>query len=136
MNDFVLELEKYHVYYSSPLDLDFAMLEKNPDLYKATAGEGHGPRINDNEQDADQRIAEAVHRSLKKEGGKGNSYSDSQKMLMAWYNYLFLGKGKPITHILALADMPGDEVHDCTPKFIERLEADVLKQLDGDKIDG
>lgn len=150
LDEVVLALEEYHVYYSNPLDLDFAMLEKNPDLYKATAGEGHGPRINDNgskvlfdeyfdqhqnDPDADQRIGEAVRQSLKKEGGKGDSYSDEQKKLMAWYNYLFLGKGKPITHILALADMPGDEVRDCTPKFIERLEDDVLRQLDGEKID-
>lgn len=150
LDEIVLALEKYHVYFSNPLDLDFAMLENNPDLYKATAGEGYGPRIDDNgvrvlfdeyfeqhqnTQKANKKIDEIVRRTLKKEGGEGGSYSDEQKKLMAWYNYLFLGKGKPITHILALANVLSDNVNDCTPWFIGRLETDVLKQLDGEKID-
>ena len=58
----------------------------------------------------------------------GTTYNGVQKMLMIWYKYLFLGKGKPITHILHLPNIP-----DAVLK--QNLESTVIKRI-FDRIEG
>ncbi len=92
------ELEKCNVYFSSPLDIDYAMIESFPDIFcekDATYGE-RGP--NNIESEAEQELINAV---LKK-GNSGVRYhfpADYMKYFL-WYRYRFLSnKSKPASHI-------------------------------------
>lgn len=117
MNFWISKLETYDIYFSKPLDLDFLLLEHYSDSYKNTVEEGMGPRISgvarivdlekkdrtaEESQKYNERVANDIKAVLKKEGGTGETYTDPQKELMVWYNYLFLNRSKPATHLATL----------------------------------
>lgn len=112
-------LERYNVYFSNPLDIDFLMIEKFLDAYLGTLEANEGPliKIEDNEKQKRihelnaqekqnlaylERIESDVDRALKKNGGDGHTYTEEQRELMIWYSYFFLTRGKPVTHLQAL----------------------------------
>ncbi len=95
IKDWVDFFGRYGVYFSAPLDLDFMMYLGFPTNYQATGG--RGPRI----PKSDEAVKEAVTAVLK-QGTDGGTYTDAQRAAFPWYRYLFLGRGKPTTHILAL----------------------------------
>lgn len=114
-------LKKYNIYYSAPLDLDFLMLEHYPDTYKKAIPEKGGPRIPDKNKESEQfatKVGSAVAATLKSEEAKGETYTEKQKELMIWYNYHFLGRGKPVTHMNALSLMDDEEIKEDTPPVL------------------
>lgn len=143
------QLEKYNVFFSAPLDIDFLMLEQYGDIYKGLLTRTEGPRltVNDNGQkiqkfikdienlnnpypEYEERVRDAVKKTLKSCGGDGNTYSETQKKLMVWYTYFFLNRGKPSTHIEAFLDIcNGDEALQIPPVF-ERIIAKAEKVLE------
>lgn len=136
-------LENYNVFFSSPLDIDFLMLEKYGDIYKDMLSEREGPRlavaVGDETatypvrtlEKADVPVAEYIARlerdvkaTLKENGGDGSTYSEGQKKLMVWYNYFFLNRGKPSTHMSALSAMsPEMLIANIPPVFMKFIEA-------------
>lgn len=141
-------LEKYNVFFSAPLDIDFLMLENFEDNYKSLLEEKEGPRLMVESVggkgqkkiieieslevkpcEYDKRVLEDIRNTLKKEGGDGSTYNDKQKCLMVWYNYFFLNRGKPSTHILALSQMEDCNLESNIPPVIKRLIAAVDKLL-------
>jgi hypothetical protein len=56
-----------------------------------------------------------------KEGSVGDTYSDDQRLGFFWYRYLFLGRSKPATHILALSEIEDDEFASKAPAVLRRL---------------
>ena len=48
-------LEQYNVFFSTPLDIDFLMLEHYGDIYKGLLGEKEGPRLMIKEEGKDQQ---------------------------------------------------------------------------------
>lgn len=140
MQSWINFLEKYNVFFSAPLDIDFLMLENFGTEYKGILEEKEGPRVSveidgrkeqqkiieieklDEKPDEYQkRVEEDVRNTLKKEGGDGSTYSDEQKRLMIWYNYFFLNRGKPSTHILALSELDEMDLFFNMPPVFERL---------------
>ena len=140
MQSWINFLEKYNVFFSAPLDIDFLMLENFGTEYKGILEEKEGPRVSveidgrkeqqkiieieklDEKPDEYQkRVEEDVRNTLKKEGGDGYTYSDEQKRLMIWYNYFFLNRGKPSTHILALSELDEMDLFFNMPPVFERL---------------
>lgn len=139
MKRWIDRLEKYNVYFSNPLDIDFLMLETMGEQYKSILEENEGPRLciekdgrickvnicktdmNQYKEEYKKRIESDVRSTLKKEGGNGDSYTGAQKELMLWYNYFFLNRGKPTTHISVMAEMTDDELRMNTPEVIKRL---------------
>lgn len=140
MNSWIHFFEKYNIFFSSPLDIDFLMLENFEEEYKAILSKKEGPRIrkkNEEEnttimiQDIEnelsisseyqERITCDVQNTLKECGGKGITYSDQQKRLMVWYNYFFLNRGKPSTHISVLSQLDDSDLTTNTPSVISRL---------------
>lgn len=108
LNSWVNFLKNYNVFYSAPLDLDFLMLKHYPDFYKAIIPKNGGPRIPDKNIDLtsfNKKIQDGVIATLKSENAKAITYSEEEKELMIWYNYHFLSRGKPTTHILTLANI-------------------------------
>ena len=137
-------LERYDVYFSSPLDLDFMMLEAFPEAYKSVLKGNEGPRIDragkiseieDNDPPADgylERVDLATKHTLKEGGGSGETYTFEQKKLMVWYDYFFLQRGKPVTHRLALLNISDETFKDSLPAPLKRLVAKVKQKLNGE----
>lgn len=117
-------LENYDLYFSALLDVDFLMLEHYPDAYKASIPKNGGPKIPDQatqKTDYDTRVSAAVQATLKSEKATGLSYSEPQRELMVWYQYHFLGRGKPVTHILALSKMSKADIQAKLPPVFDKL---------------
>ena len=133
-------LEKYNVFFSTPLDIDFLMLECYGDIYKSLLGEIEGPRlmIMENGQKYQKyikdientektyseycvRVADDVRHALKECGGDGKTYSEEQKRLMVWYTYFFLNRGKPSTHIEAFSQISNEMLVSTMPPVFRRL---------------
>lgn len=124
-------LERYNVYYSQPLDLDFLMLEHYTEKYKNAIPKGGGPQIpnkDDEPVDFKSKLDGAIQATLKSEKAKGLTYNDEQRELMLWYNYHFLGRGKPTTHITALSTMSDEELIKTMPPVFDKM-FEKIKQL-------
>ena len=119
----VERLEHFNVYYSSPLDLDFLMLTHYPEFYKKVIPKNGGPQIPDETKEIkkfNEKVTASIQATLKSEKATAETYSEDEKKLMIWYNYHFLGRGKPTTHIQVLSSMTDEEIKDNLPKvFIE-----------------
>lgn len=123
-------LEVFNVFVSSPLDLDFAMLRAFPSEYQS-AKTGTGPRIPDktkNPAGYESRIRSAVDAVLKSESAQGKSYTADEKHDFIWYQHLFLGRGKPSTHILAMNSISPEELKQRAPERLKRL-VDRVREL-------
>lgn len=133
INDFWLprlEEKGYNIFFSSPLDLDFSMLEAFPEAYKKTVP--LGPRFPDEFEEPDkykQKIISGIQATLKNESSTGFSYTEEQHELMVWYNTLFLGRGKPSTHIEALLKIADTDLINNCPPYFKRLIKRIIKLL-------
>ena len=93
-NDVLKRFEEEGIFFSFPLDIDFSMIRAFPDAYKVPVPGGRGPN-----SDASGNKKTATL----KEDGDPSLYNDSYDDVFKWYPYLFLNRGKPGTHIAALA---------------------------------
>ncbi len=115
-------LESHGVFFSAPLDLDFSMLHQFTQEYEATAEDGYGPRIPvETDGDYGDRRQSAMAAVLKSYDSEGVTYADHDPALFFWYRYLFLGRGKPTTHIMALAGLSDVEIEANCPEVLRRL---------------
>lgn len=140
MSEWIEHLKRYDVYFSTPLDIDFAMLQSFKDKYISLLTRGEGPRITDhgriqdiviNEDTVDKlktayksRIDSDIKSTLKQEGGDGATYTEEEKELMIWYSYFFLGRGKPTTHLSLLSnstDLDLESFPNCLKEFVSRI---------------
>jgi len=131
LQSWVVDLESQGVFFSYPLDIDFAMLSQFPDAYHA-AKSGSGPRNADPAKDPvkyGERLKAACQAVLKSEAATGETYTDDQKAAFIWYQHLFLGRGKPSTHILALNEIGPGDLWMGAPKPLQRLVQRVQKIL-------
>ena len=119
-----LRLKEYNVFYSAPLDLDFLMLEHYPEIYKKAIPKNGGPRVPKKDEEPDKfaaKVENAVAATFKSEDAKGEKYTEEQKELMIWYNYHFLGRGKPVTHMNALSLMDNKQIKENTPPVLVEI---------------
>jgi len=133
MNVWIELLEQYNVLFSTPLDLDFLMLEHYGDVYKSIIEDNEGPyipkkgKIKEIEkseelcEEYEKKVDDCVQCTLKKCGGDGSTFTENQKQLMVWYNYFFLNRGKPSTHISAISRMSSNELLEVIPPVIKKL---------------
>lgn len=143
------QLEKYNVFFSAPLDIDFLMLEQYGEIYKGILTPTEGPRltVNDNGEkrqrfikdiedldnlypEYEERVKDAVKKTLKSCGGDGCTYSETQKKLMVWYNYFFLNRGKPSTHIEAFLNICNGDAEMQIPPVFARIITKAEKVLE------
>ena len=118
----VRSLEKYGVFFSKPLDLDFSLLRKFPDAYQSVAAEGGGPSIPDPEsKHYQERLSDVISAVLRRDCSELVAYSTSDQELFFWYRYLFLGRGKPSTHFAAMSQLSKEQLASETPSVLKRL---------------
>ena len=132
-------LEGYNTFFSSPLDIDFMMLECFGDVYKNMLSKNEGPYIKKTpgkdekrkivdlevasplDHDYLERVNKDIKNTLKENGGDGSTYNEEQHKLMVWYNYFFLNRGKPSTHYQALSTIEPDGLVDSAPEVLKRV---------------
>ncbi|MEE4013455.1 AAA family ATPase [Roseibium sp. FZY0029] len=97
VNDWLQTLKHEGVFFSDPIDLDFAMLQAFPAAYQHPNPGGRGPRT------TAKAIAEKKNVVLKTNGNPDIYEDDQWDDSFAWYPYLFLSRSKPETHLAALS---------------------------------
>jgi hypothetical protein len=122
------ELERHDVFFSEPLDLDLLMLEAFTAVYQSLAVQG--PRLpKKGTAEYDKRLASATRVVLGDSGGDGSTYSPDRQALFPWYSYLFLGRGKPSTHVLALTKLTDAQIQRALPPVLARLRTRVAAAI-------
>jgi predicted ATP-dependent endonuclease of OLD family len=118
--------DKFSVFFMTPLDLDFSMLEAFPDVYQSLS-KGLGPRLpKPNSPDyakAIQTRVEQVLTSNRDNVGSfiGFTYTDDQRKLFPWYKYLFLDGSKPVAHMRALIEISNEDLRNKAPRELGSL---------------
>lgn len=113
---FIKFLESVGVFFSSPLDLDFAMLQQFPDVYG----------VADNElKDPDNETIAAV--LGKRHCNIGQYNEEEQQYFDAYYRRFKLGS-KPAAHLEAMAQLDDITLNDM-PESIDRLLEMVKSKL-------
>ena len=107
------------VFFSSPLDLDFAMLEKFPTAFNTSADDQIMP---------DEPQVKAV---LGKSYHGVDQYSDKQQKLFITYHKRFKVESKPAHHIQALSVLSDEDIRDNIPESLGRLIERVRQVLEG-----
>jgi hypothetical protein len=132
MNGWCVGLEQHGVFFSAPLDFDFLTLKAYPNAYKHAADGGDGPRL-PKEPDSEKgkaAIAEAIRAVLKAEGGDGTTFGDDVNESFFWYRYLFLGRGKPASHLDAMSRLSSKDLKTGCPPVLARLCEAMEEKLD------
>lgn len=142
LKSWINHLEKFDVFFSAPLDIDFLMLQYYKDYYLKTLSTNEGPVVSYTDENSDNkkikltkmdrtngyqligyknRISEAIRATLKDKSGPGDSFTEEEKELMIWYQYFFLGRGKPTTHVQFLSSISDDELKRTLPPVFEKM---------------
>ncbi|MGK9283154.1 ATP-dependent nuclease [Sinorhizobium meliloti] len=104
------------IFFSSPIDIDFAMLQLFDGAYKRPRPGGRGPK-----RDED---AIAVKKAVTlKTGGDPDLYGEEYDDGFTWYPYLFLSDSKPQTHISAVGRITSANLARHAPVEIRELIA-------------
>ena len=117
----------FDVFFSSPLDLDLAMLESFTTTYKGLAPPPKGPRLPaptdaDYQAAINQRMRQVLAADVSTASGNlGSTYTDTQKELFAWYKYLFVDGSKPVVHMRALLAINDATLSTGAPEVLKRL---------------
>ena len=120
-------LERHRVYFSSPLDLDYAMLQAFPDAYQKLEPSLRGPQV----IDAATLIASVLGEKSKAEA----FYTTSGTEDLRWYRYLFFGRGKPATHATALGYLTDEQLKKSTPDNLRRLVSKASEIINPEVLD-
>lgn len=67
------------------------------------------------------RVNIAIRATLKDKGGSGDFYSDEEKELMIWYQYFFLGRSKPTSHMNFLFNISDEELVKNAPEVFKKI---------------
>jgi putative ATP-dependent endonuclease of the OLD family len=111
---YLTALEERDVYFSYPMDLDFAMLLSFKDAYGVE------------EELPDETTVKAV---LGKEHYNANQYCEDEQKLFNTYHQRFKLGSKPAAHIDALAKLSDEELLDGMPASLGRLADAVIAKL-------
>lgn len=117
--DWVKFLETAGVFYSSPLDLDFALIRKFPTAYRIEEKELEEPG---------EDIVVAV---LGKSHGDVSQYSQTGRSLFGAYHMRFKLGSKPVAHLSAMAELDDSKINAGLPKSIDRMLTMVKGKIDG-----
>ena len=112
--------------FSTPLDLDLAMLAEFPAAYDAVVPEVGGPKMD----------VEAAAAAVLGEGGPGikfyaKDYVGYREFFPA-YRYHFLTHSKPVTHLAALAGLEPRDMAERMPSELKALLTHIQTTLRGE----
>lgn len=105
--------EENGIFFSHPIDLDFAMLHAFPNAYHIFKQKGRGPHGGDSIQNKKQLTL--------KDNGNLDLYDSSYDETFQWYPYLFLERSKPETHLTAFSRIEKDNMTTSIPAELKAL---------------
>jgi putative ATP-dependent endonuclease of OLD family len=111
-------LRRHHVFFCTPLDLDYSMLRALPASYQVTEPGRTGPS-----QLGDPRTA------VLGEEGRHDLYDAAHEPTLRWYRYLFLGRGKPSTHVRMLSGQDAGMLAANAPEELRALLQAITSRL-------
>lgn len=103
-------LRQHGVFFCSPLDLDYSMLRAFPSAYQVIEPNQQGPSPSG-----------VPRTTVLGEGGQPTLYDASHNEALRWYRYLFLGRGKPSTHVRVLSSLSLTEIAAGAPEDLRAL---------------
>lgn len=111
-------LRQFNVFFCTPLDLDYSMLSAFPLAYQVIEPGRQGP----------SPVGEP-RASVLGDDGQPHLYDASHDTLMRWYRYLFLGRGKPSTHVRVLSVQDPDALAVGAPEELRALLTSIVARL-------
>jgi len=118
LNEWMGWLNSFHVYFCTPLDLDYSMLQAFPAAYQVIEPGRQGPSPL-----GDPRTA------VLGDDGLPHLYGAPQDALLRWYRYLFLGRGKPSTHVRVLSKLDPAALAADAPPELRNLLSSIVARL-------
>lgn len=118
LNEWIGWLNRFHVYFCTPLDLDYSMLQAFPAAYQVIEPGRQGPS-----PVGDPRTA------VLGDDGLVGLYGAPQDALLRWYRYLFLGRGKPSTHVRVLSNQDPATLAAGAPPELRNLLSSIVARL-------
>lgn len=112
-------LRQFNVFFCTPLDLDYSMLKAIPLAYQIVEPGRQGPSP-----------AGEPRTAVLGDDGLPNLYAAGQDGLMRWYRYLFLGRGKPSTHVRVLSAQDPAVLAAAAPEELRALLNSIVARLD------
>jgi putative ATP-dependent endonuclease of the OLD family len=108
----IKHLQTFGVFFSEPLDLDYAMLKQFPAAYTGLESGERGPK-----QDSDPTA------TVIGDAGTGPDFWSEEARLqqLRWYRYLFITRSKPATHLRALGRITDTQLAEKAPEVIGAL---------------
>jgi putative ATP-dependent endonuclease of OLD family len=125
MRQWLSMLERLNVFFSQPLDLDYSMLKAYAAAYRVLDDGATGPSPRGEARDA-----------VLGDGGHHTLYDATHDDDMRWYRYLFLGRGKPSTHVRALGALSNEQLRDAMPAQLAGLLRKLIEALAVARDDG
>lgn len=119
--------DRFDVFFSAPLDLDFAMLEVFQTVYKGLAPAPKGPRLPPkNTAEYKLAIIRRLRQVLASDDSNapdklGSTFTEAQQELFPWYKYLFVDGSKPVAHMRALLAIEDKILVKTAPIFLREL---------------
>ena len=110
LTTWVNALRQHDVFFCTPLDLDYSMLRAFPAAYQVLEPGRQGPSQRGNPRTA-----------VLGEEGRHDLYGDEHNQLLRWYRYLFLGRGKPSTHVRVLSNQAPQALAAGAPEELRAL---------------
>lgn len=114
VNAWLMHLRQFNVFFSSPLDLDMSMLTAFNKEYAAMADRGPS------------EVGDAFEAAL---GKKYLERAPHLELDYPMYRLLFLGRGKPVTHVRALLSISNEQIAQSAPKELRALIQSVADRI-------
>jgi hypothetical protein len=111
-------LRQHNVFFCTPLDLDYSMLQAFSAAYQVPEPGRQGPSQRGNPRTA-----------VLGEEGRHDLYGAEHEQLLRWYRYLFLGRGKPSTHVRVLSGQTSRALTAGAPEELRALLASISTRL-------
>ena len=120
----VESLRRLGVFYCAPLDLDWTMLRAYWDAYTVLPDGALGPRATD------------AKSAVLGENSRPDFYAADVDEALRWYRFLFLGRGKPTTHVRVLRALPNEALRAGAPPELLALLDYVATALEAPRATG
>lgn len=118
ISEWLTRLRTHGVFFSSPLDLDQTMLSAYTQAYTHLEAGELGPR------------ATEPRPAVLGDDGDAASYLDEWTPTLRWYRYLFLGRGKPSTHVRVLSQLDDAALLAAMPEHLGAMLQMVRSRLE------
>jgi len=113
------------------------MLRAFPEAYQTLVGGETGPQIpGSSDDDFEDKRSNAIKAVLSDGHNADVTYADVEPWTFFWYRYLFIGRGKPATHTLALLQIEDEDLAEEAPEPLKSIVERIKVAIANDDADG